>query len=94
MNKAKVKRQRKLNMHIIFESGLTLFSQNYQNQSVVDVTKLQLAKVDSFLRHSVCVLYPGQTKMLACLLAITHNRSLQYSHHTVFFSLYILEFFF
>jgi len=39
-------------MHIIVESVLMLFTQNYQNQSVLDET-IQLAKVGSFFRHTL-----------------------------------------
>ena len=42
-----MKEHAKLNMHIIVESVLMLFTQNYQNQSVLDET-IQLAKVGSF----------------------------------------------
>jgi len=42
-----------MNTHINFESVLLLFTQHYQNKSVVVETKLQLSKVGTFLRHSV-----------------------------------------
>ena len=49
--------QRQLNIHMIFESALMLFTQNYQNQSMPDKsTACQSWRI--FLRHSV-VVYVG-----------------------------------
>jgi len=58
-----VKGQGELNRHIIFESALTLFIQNYQSQSVL--VEIQLAEVGRFLRHSVVVYTLGQQRPLS-----------------------------
>ena len=48
----KVKVQGRLNMRIIFESVLMLFTQNYHNQSMLDETIACQSRL-VFLRHSV-----------------------------------------
>jgi len=52
-----MKRQEKFNKHIILESVLMLFTKTKNIKTSQCLSKLQLAKVGAFLRHSADLLF-------------------------------------